>query len=55
MRDEKPNKPKVQRILNRLQRDKLITQGRKGERYEITENGKKVLKQKDTDGCSNAA
>jgi hypothetical protein len=51
MRDGKPNKPRVQRILDRLRRDKLIKQERKGERYEITEKGEKVLKQKDTDEC----
>jgi DNA-binding PadR family transcriptional regulator len=55
MRDGRPNKPKVQRILDRLRRDKLIKQERKGERYEITEKGKKALKQKDTDEFSNAA
>ena len=55
MRDGRPNKPRVQRILDRLRREKLIKQERKGERYEITEKGKKVLKQKDTDEFSNAA
>jgi hypothetical protein len=55
MRDGRPNKPKMQRILRHLQRRKLIKQERKGGHYEITAKGKNALKQKDTDGCSNAA
>jgi predicted transcriptional regulator len=35
----------VQRILSHLQRDKLIKQERKGAHYEITDKGKKALKQ----------
>jgi hypothetical protein len=43
----KPNRSKAQRTLGRLQRDKLIKKDRG--RYEITEKGQKVLKQKGTD------
>ena len=55
MRDGRPNKPKVQRILRNLQRAKLIKQERKGGHYEITPKGKNFLKHKDTDEFSNAA
>jgi hypothetical protein len=43
----KPNRTKAQRILGRLQRDKLIKKDRG--HYEITEKGQKALKQKGTD------
>jgi len=43
----KPNRSKAQRTLGRLQRDKLINKDRG--RYEITEKGRKVLKQRGTD------
>ena len=43
----KPNRTKAQRALGRLQRDKLIKKDRG--RYEITEKGRKTVKQKGTD------
>jgi hypothetical protein len=43
----KPNRSKAQRTLGRLQRDKLIKKDRG--RYEITERGQKVLKQRGAD------
>jgi hypothetical protein len=53
VKDGIANKSKAQRVLKRLQRDKLITKDRGG--YGITDKGKNVLKQKDTDECSKAA
>jgi AAA domain len=53
-KEGKPNKSKAQRVLGRLQHDKLIKRERG--RWEITEKGKQALKQKDVDDqCSNAA
>jgi hypothetical protein len=49
MRSGAPNRSKVQRILSHLQRDKLIKQERKGGHYEITDKGKKALKQSGAD------
>jgi hypothetical protein len=45
-KDGKPSRSKAQRVLGRLQRDKLIKKDRG--RYEVTEKGRKALKQEGT-------
>jgi hypothetical protein len=42
-KDGKPNRSKAQRVLGRLERDRLI--GKHRGRYEVTEKGRKALKQ----------
>jgi hypothetical protein len=40
--DDQPMKPRVQRAIHSLAEDKLVTQPRKGARWELTDKGKKA-------------
>jgi hypothetical protein len=45
---DQPMKPRVQRAIRSLAEDKLVTQPRKGARWELTEKGEKAVSRPDT-------